>query len=98
MNLFAHFISECGFNPKDYPRLSGITVIYTDRKNRPIEKDSELMFSEPVFCKNAQSFKNFQNFLKDSENNVLLNEIRIRIEDDAIVVNPNSPEVKIFLR
>ena len=96
MNLFAHFISEAGFNPKDYPRLTGIPVNYIDRKDRRIAED--VVFSEPLFCKNPESFKRFQRFLEESEKNVLVSELQIKIADNSIIVNPRSPDVKIFLR
>lgn len=94
MFLFAHFISEAGFNPKDYPRSSGINVSYTNSKG---EGKLEPFFPAPVFSKNNISFKEFKKFLEETEKNVCINNIEIALCSDSIIINQHTPKAKIFM-
>lgn len=98
MMKLAVILREAGVSSEDYKKCSEIPVVLYDRKDR-IDSKEDIQFVEALFTHNEKSFTDFQNFLRNLENQPVLPEsLNVRIDESHVIVFYKTPNVRFFSR
>lgn len=86
MIKFGKIISEAGYTPKDFPKLSEMTITLFDQKKRNLEEDS-FNFRKKLFSKNLDSQKKFRELLENlMKKDIAHLTITGRLTDDVLIL------------
>ena len=95
---FATILRESGFSKNEFKKVSEISMILYDEKDRIVDAD-DIRFVDKLFKNNTKSFMKFYDFLKELKNNPNPPiSINVKIDENSVVVFYKTANPKIFLR